>query len=49
MSLNGLIASMTLDGALDGNAFVAYTEQILVPQLSPGNVVIMDNLSCHKV
>ena len=39
---------MVLDGAMHGAAFLAYVEQVLVPTLSPGDIVIMDNLSAHK-
>jgi len=34
---------------MNGAAFLAYVEQVLVPTLSPGDIVIMDNLVCHKV
>jgi transposase len=40
---------MFLDGAMNGAAFLAYVEHVLVPELRPGDVVIMDNLSVHKV
>ena len=40
---------MTLDGAMDGIAFLAYIEQQLVPTLKPGDIVIMDNLPAHKL
>lgn len=40
---------MVLDGPMTGPAFVAYVEQVLVPTLSPGDVVILDNLPAHKV
>ena len=40
---------MVLDGAMSGAAFKAYTEQCLAPSLEPGDIVIMDNLSSHKV
>jgi len=40
---------MVLDGPMDGTAFLAYIEQGLVPELTPGDVVIMDNLPAHKV
>lgn len=46
---DGLIAPMVIDGAMDGNAFIAYVEQVLVPELRKGDVVIMDNLPAHKV
>jgi len=37
-----------LEGALDSAAFVAYIDQGLVPVLRPGQIVILDNLSCHR-
>ena len=40
---------MVLDGAMHGGAFLAYVEQVLAPTLSPGDIVIMDNLSAHKL
>ena len=45
----GLTAPMVLDGAMNGAAFKAYVEQMLAPSLVPGDIVIMDNLSSHKV
>ena len=44
----GMTAPMVLDGAMHGAAFLAYVEQVLVPTLKPGDVVIMDNLPAHK-
>ena len=38
-----------LDGAINGAVFLAYTEQFLVPVLKPGDIVVLDNLSSHKV
>ncbi len=49
LRLDGLHAPMVLDGAMDGDAFRTYVEQILAPCLRPGDVVVMDNLSAHKV
>ena len=46
---DGMIAPCVVDGAIDGETFLAYVEQMLVPQLRPGDIVIMDNLSSHKV
>jgi transposase len=46
---DGMIAPMVLDGALDGAAFLAYVEQVLVPELRPGDVVILDKLGSHLV
>jgi transposase len=45
----GLSAPLVLDGAMNGDAFRAYVEQILAPTLAPGDIVIMDNLGSHKV
>jgi transposase len=39
---------MVLDGPINGDWFEAYVAQVLVPELRPGDVVIMDNLSSHK-
>lgn len=36
-----------IKGALDGEAFAAYVKQVLVPDLTPGTVVILDNLATH--
>ena len=44
-----MTAPMTLDGAMTGIAFLAYTEQCLAPTLRPGDVVVMDNLPAHKI
>ena len=49
LRLGGMVAPMVLDGAMNGDAFRAYVEQVLVPELAKGDVVIMDNLPAHKV
>lgn len=49
MSLRGMIATMTIEAATDTEIFLAYVEQVLCPALRPGDVVVMDNLSSHKV
>jgi len=49
LSLGGLLATMTIEEATDGDIFLAYLEQVLGPKLRPGDVVVMDNLSAHKV
>jgi transposase len=46
---DGIAAPMVLDGPMNGDAFLAYVEQALVPELRPGDIVIMDNLPAHKV
>lgn len=43
-----MTAPMVLDGAMNGEAFLAYVEQFLVPTLQPGDIVVMDNLPAHK-
>jgi transposase len=45
---DGLVAPFVCDGAINGELFLAYVEQILLPALHPGEIVIMDNLACHK-
>ena len=45
---SGLVAPVVIDGAVNGNLFVAYVQQQLVPVLHEHDVVIMDNLSSHK-
>ena len=49
MSLEGVMAAMTVESPTDGDVFLAYVEQVLCPRLRPGQVVIMDNLPAHKV
>ena len=48
MSLNGIIAMMTIEEPTDTDIFLAYIEHLLYPVLKPGDVVVMDNLSAHK-
>ena len=49
LRLDGIAAPMLLDGPMHGAAFLAYIEQVLVPELTPGDIVVMDNLPAHKV
>ena len=44
----GMVAPMVLDGPINGTAFQAHVEQVLVPELKPGDIVVMDNLGSHK-
>ena len=46
---DGITAPLVIDGAMNGTVFLAYVEQFLAPTLAPGDIVIMDNLSSHKV
>jgi len=45
----GMRCATTVDGAVNGDVFTAFIEQVLAPTLKPGDKVIMDNLSAHKV
>ena len=49
MSTQGMVAAMTIEAATDAEIFLAYLDRVLVPALKPGDVVVMDNLSSHKV
>ena len=44
----GIRCSTVVDGAVNGDIFQAFVERVLVPELRPGDMVIMDNLSSHK-
>lgn len=48
LRLTGMMAPMVLDGPMNRLAFLAYVSQVLVPELKPGEVVILDNLPAHK-
>jgi hypothetical protein len=44
-----LTAPCVIDGPMNGNAFLADVEQVLAPTLKPGDIIVLDNLSAHKV
>jgi transposase len=48
LTTRGLIAPFVLDGPMDRAAFTEYVRQVLVPELRPGDIVILDNLPGHK-
>lgn len=48
LRLTGMTAPFVYDGAMNGNVFLAYVEQVLSPTLQTGEVVVMDNLPAHK-
>jgi transposase len=48
LRLTGMTAPMALDGSINAGTFLDYVTRILGPTLSPGDIVIMDNLSSHK-
>jgi transposase len=49
LTLSGITAPMTINGAVDGDVFKVYVEQVLAPTLTASDIVIMDNLPAHKV
>ena len=49
MDHTGMIAAMTIEAATDREVFLGYLDEVLCPKLRPGHVVVMDNLSAHKV
>jgi transposase len=48
LGITGMRCSTVVEGAINGDVFEAFVKQVLAPQLSPGDVVVMDNLSSHK-
>ena len=46
---DGLVAPFVLEGPMNGEAFLVYVETVLAPSLSEGDIVVIDNLSAHKV
>ena len=48
LRVDGVSATAVFDGPLDNPSFLAYVEQVLVPTLRPGDVVVLDNLAMHK-
>lgn len=49
LGITGMRCSTVVNGAVNGDVFTAFVEHVLVPELRPGDVVILDNLSSHKV
>jgi transposase len=49
LGLHGIVAAMTVEGFTDGDVFLAFLHEVLVPQRRPGQVIIMDHLKAHKV
>ena len=45
---DGIVAPLMLDGPINGEAFLAWTEQFLAPELRPGDIVVADRLGSHK-
>ncbi len=49
LGISGVTAAMILEGAIDGDTFTGFLEQLVVPKLREGDILVMDNLSAHKV
>ena len=49
LSLQGLVEAMTIEGSSDGQVFSTFLQEVCVPILRPGQTVIMENVSSHKV
>ena len=49
LGIEGMLATMTVPAATDAEIFLAYLDRVLCPKLKPGHVVVLDNLSSHKV
>jgi transposase len=49
MSIGGMGPSLAVTGAVDATVFETYLQRVLLPSLSPGQIVVMDNLPAHKV
>jgi transposase len=48
LRLSGMTAPFVLDGPMNGIAFQAYVQQVLIPTLAPGDIIVLDNLPAHK-
>jgi transposase len=49
LNCNGMLAAMTIEAATDREVFLEFLDQVLCPKLKPGDVLVLDNLSTHKV
>lgn len=48
LALDGFRGMMTVDAAMDGDVYGAFVDEVLVPNIKPNDIVVMDNLSVHK-
>jgi len=48
MGIDGVLAMMTVEGATDAEVFDAFVTHLLLPKLTPGNIVVLDNVGAHK-
>ncbi len=49
LDISGVRCSMQIEGAIDADSFTSFVEQVLAPKLAAGDIVVLDNLSSHKV
>lgn len=49
LALDGVRAALSIPGAVDGEVYVAFVQQMLVPRLRAGEIVFMDNVPTHKM
>ena len=49
LRIDGIVAPMVIDRAKNGQILLAYIRNVFAPTLRPGDIVVMDNLSCHKI
>ena len=49
LALDGMRQAVSLPGAVDGETFLFFIQQVLAPTLRPGEIVLMDNIPTHKV
>jgi transposase len=48
LTISGMTALMTIEGGTSAEVFHAYVDQVLAPELRPGDIVVLDNLGAHK-
>lgn len=48
LTVDAFVAPWVIGGAMDGPAFAAYIREVLVPEIAPGTVVVLDNLATHR-
>jgi transposase len=48
LTVDALIAPWVIKGAMDGPAFAAYVQKVLIPEIAPGTAVVLDNLATHR-
>jgi transposase len=48
LDVHGMRAMMTVEGGTDADVFEAFVEQVLIPKLRPGDIVVLDNVGAHK-